>query len=192
MFTLSAPSSSSLVALPRRRGGGERGDTTTSRSHQSSGRRRRRRRVASSRGDFVVKAMAKKGSKSSNDEPEGFGFPRYLRLPPHSRTRALSANFPQERERGFLSLFLSRARSYRVRTRVRDFNALVRSFTIIFSSVIRRFVLVSLILSFFSLRALILSFSSFSLSRSTQRRRLLQQRSRPGLGAAPDGNARAT
>ena len=58
--------------------------------------------------------MAKKGSKSSNDEPEGFGFPRYLRLP-----HALSANFPQregerERERGFLSLSLSRhARSYR-------------------------------------------------------------------------------
>jgi len=38
--------------------------------------------------------MAKKGSKSSNDEPEGFGFPRYLRLP-----RALLANFPREKER---------------------------------------------------------------------------------------------
>jgi len=129
MFTLSAPSSSSsLVALPRRRGGGgERGDTTTtSRSHQSSGRRRRRRRVASSRGDFVVKAMAKKGSKSSNDEPEGFGFPRYLRLPPHSRTRALSANFPQEREREVFSLSLSRER---VRTASeREFAILTRSF----------------------------------------------------------------
>ena len=26
---------------------------------------------------IIIRAMAKKGSKSSNDEPEGFGFPRY-------------------------------------------------------------------------------------------------------------------
>jgi hypothetical protein len=71
--------------------------------------------------------------------------------------------FPErrrERERGFLS----RERVRTVRTlRIRDL-VNVRSFTLFFSSVIRRFVLVSLALSFFSLRVLILSFSSFSLS----------------------------
>jgi hypothetical protein len=109
MFTLSAPSS--LVAFPARRGGGGGGDITTSRRSQSSGRRNRRRRVASSRGDKVVEAMAKKGSKSSNDEPEGFGFPRYLRLLHSRQTCSLLANFPEERE--VFSLSFSRARCSR-------------------------------------------------------------------------------
>jgi hypothetical protein len=107
MFTLSAPSS--LVAFPARRGGGGGVDaSTTSRRSQSSGRRNRRRRVASSRGDKVVEAMAKKGSKSSNDEPEGFGFPRYLRLL-HSRQDLLVVGEFSRRERGFLSVFLASA-----------------------------------------------------------------------------------
>ena len=98
---------------------------------------------------------------------------------------------PREREREVFSF--SRERALAPSEREFAISMLVRSFIISFSPVICRFVLVSRVLSFFSLRVLILSFSSLSLSRSrAQRRRLLQQRSRPGLGAAPDGNARAT
>ena len=38
---------------------------------------------------IIIRAMAKKGSKSSNDEPEGFGFPRYAAVRKLARLFAL-------------------------------------------------------------------------------------------------------
>ena len=45
--------------------------------HDATTMMRTRRRRPEKSIVVIIRAMAKKGSKSSNDEPEGFGFPRY-------------------------------------------------------------------------------------------------------------------